>query len=83
VVLVPRGSSTLYDVYHYRSGTTARRMRINDNTMLQARNGMPNYEKAVAMAFRRRIQKIEGFDTGWVEFDDLEFTHILELDAVL
>ena len=79
---MPRGSSTLYEVYHFRSGITVNRMRINDNTMSRAEDGEPNYEKNVAMAFRRRVEKDQGFDPGWIDFDELEFTVLQGLDAV-
>ena len=79
---MPRGSSTVYEVYHDRSGVTVKRMRINDNSMMRAKNGEPNYEKNVAMAFRRRVQKDNGFDPGWIDFDELDFEPIQALDAV-
>jgi len=57
-------------------------MRINDKVMSRAKNGEPNYEKSVAMAFRRRVEKDQGFDSGWIDFDELEFTPIQALDSV-
>lgn len=50
--------------------------------MSRAKNGEPNYEKSVAMAFRRRVEKDQGFDSGWIDFDELEFTPIQALDSV-
>ena len=82
VVLLPRGSSTLYEVYHDRSGVTFKRMRINNQTMMRARSGEENYEKNVAMAFRRLATKTLGYDPWWIEFDELEFEPIQALDAV-
>lgn len=79
---MPRGSSTVYEVYHHRSGITVKRMRINDKTMNLAKSGEANYEKTVAMAFRRRVEKDQGFDPGWIDFDELDFEPIQELDAV-
>ena len=79
---MPRGSSTLYDVYHFRSGTTVKRMRINDTTMSRAENGEINYENNIAMAFRRRFEKDNGYDPGWIDFDELEFTVLEALGSV-
>lgn len=47
-----------------------------------AKSGEANYEKTVAMAFRRRVEKDQGFDPGWIDFDELDFEPIQELDAV-
>jgi len=57
-------------------------MRINDKVMNRAKNGGDNYEKSVAMAFRRRVVKDQDFDPGWIDFDELEFTPIQALDSV-
>jgi len=81
VVLVPRSASTLYDVYHDISNTSVMRMRITDQVMQRALAGHKNYKKNVAKAFRERVKKDYGSDPGWVEFSDLDFVVIRELDA--
>ena len=79
---MPKGSSTVYEVSHIIRGITIERMRINDNSMMRAKNGETNYEKNVAMAFRSRVIKDHKFDPGWIEFKKLKFTPLRALDAV-
>ena len=59
-----------------------KRMRINNKTMSLAQSGEENYEKNVAMAFRRLATKTLGYDPGWIDFDELDFEPIQALDAV-
>lgn len=78
---MPRSVSTLYDVFHDTSDTSAMRMRITDQVMQRALAGHENYKKNVAIAYLNRVKKDRGFDPGWVEFSDLNFVVIRELDA--
>ncbi len=50
--------------------------------MNRAKNGGDNYEKSVAMAFRRRVVKDQDFDPGWIDFDELKLSPIQALDSV-